>query len=303
MESRKNIKKKYMAVKKICIGAANFGMEYGLNKKSPLSKKDVKEIFEFLKKERNIYIDTAANYKNSETIIGKYSNEKFKIITKINKIPRKVNNLEKWLKNQINTSCRKLNVKKIYGLLIHDTKDLRNKKKAKKIYKVFDILKKSKIIEKIGLSIYNPNELDLYLKNYNFEIVQAPLNIFDRRMINSGWLKKMNKKGVQFFARSIFLQGLLIKDIDKLDKFFLPYRKKFQKFDIWTQKLNISKVEACIRFVNSVKEVDKVIIGINSKQQFVENYNFMKKPKLIVPNSLEIKSGKILNPKLWKKVN
>ena len=292
-----------MTFNKICIGSANFGMEYGLNKKSPLLKKDIKEIFEFLKKENTIYIDTAANYKNSEIIIGKYSTKKFKIITKIKKIPKGVKDLEKWLKNEIYISCKKLRVNKIYGLLVHDTQDLKNKKKAKKIYKTFDILKKSKIIEKIGLSIYNPNELDLYLKNYNFEIVQAPLNIFDRRIINSGWLKKINEKGIEFFARSIFLQGLLIKDINKIDKFFSPYKKKFEKFEIWTQKLNISKVEACIRFVNSYREVDKVIVGINNKMHFFENYKFLKKDKLIVPNSLEIKSGKILNPKLWKKVN
>ena len=292
-----------MTINKICIGSANFGMEYGLNKKSPLLKKDIKEIFEFLKKENTIYIDTAANYKNSEIIIGKYSTKKFKIITKIKKIPKGVKDLEKWLKNEIYISCKKLRVNKIYGLLVHDTQDLKNKKKAKKIYKTFDILKKSKIIEKIGLSIYNPNELDLYLKNYNFEIVQAPLNIFDRRIINSGWLKKINEKGIEFFARSIFLQGLLIKDINKIDKFFSPYKKKFEKFEIWTQKLNISKVEACIRFVNSYREVDKVIVGINNRMHFFENYKFLKKDKLIVPNSLEIKSGKILNPKLWKKVN
>ncbi len=292
-----------MTINKICIGSANFGMEYGLNKKSPLLKKDIKEIFEFLKKENTIYIDTAANYKNSEIIIGKYSTKKFKIITKIKKIPKGVKDLEKWLKNEIYISCKKLRVNKIYGLLVHDTQDLKNKKKAKKIYKTFDILKKSKIIEKIGLSIYDPNELDLYLKNYNFEIVQAPLNIFDRRIINSGWLKKINEKGIEFFARSIFLQGLLIKDINKIDKFFSPYKKKFEKFEIWTQKLNISKVEACIRFVNSYREVDKVIVGINNRMHFFENYKFLKKDKLIVPNSLEIKSGKILNPKLWKKVN
>ena len=292
-----------MTFNKICIGSANFGMEYGLDKKSPLLKKDIKEIFEFLKKENTIYIDTAANYKNSEIIIGKYSTKKFKIITKIKKIPKGVKDLEKWLKNEIYISCKKLRVNKIYGLLVHDTQDLKNKKKAKKIYKTFDILKKSKIIEKIGLSIYNPNELDLYLKNYNFEIVQAPLNIFDRRIINSGWLKKINEKGIEFFARSIFLQGLLIKDINKIDKFFSPYKKKFEKFEIWTQKLNISKVEACIRFVNSYREVDKVIVGINNRMHFFENYKFLKKDKLIVPNSLEIKSGKILNPKLWKKVN
>ena len=239
-----------MTINKICIGSANFGMEYGLNKKSPLLKKDIKEIFEFLKKENTIYIDTAANYKNSEIIIGKYSTKKFKIITKIKKIPKGVKDLEKWLKNEIYISCKKLRVNKIYGLLVHDTQDLKNKKKAKKIYKTFDILKKSKIIEKIGLSIYNPNELDLYLKNYNFEIVQAPLNIFDRRIINSGWLKKINEKGIEFFARSIFLQGLLIKDINKIDKFFSPYKKKFEKFEIWTQ--NVLKTFDSLK-INEIK--------------------------------------------------
>ena len=124
-----------MTFNKICIGSANFGMEYGLDKKSPLLKKDIKEIFEFLKKENTIYIDTAANYKNSEIIIGKYSTKKFKIITKIKKIPKGVKDLEKWLKNEIYISCKKLRVNKIYGLLVHDTQDLKNKKKLKKFIK------------------------------------------------------------------------------------------------------------------------------------------------------------------------
>ena len=290
-----------MAIKKICIGSANFGMKYGLNNKIPLSNKEIIEIFKFLKKEKKIYIDTAANYKNSESIIGKNFSRKFKIITKIKKIPKEIKDVDLWLKNEIKVSCKKLKVKKIYGLLIHDTKDLKNKTIAKKIYRTFDNLKKSKIVDKVGLSIYDPNELDLHLKDYNFEIIQAPLNVFDRRIVNSGWLDKINKMGIEFFARSIFLQGLLIKDINKLDKFFLPYLKKFKKFELWTKKLNISKIEACIRFVNSFKEVDKVIIGVNSKAQFLENYKLIKKPKIDVPTSIQIHSGKILDPRLWKK--
>ena len=61
------------------------------------------------------------------------------------------------------------------------------------------------------MSIYNPNELDLYLKNYNFEIVQAPLNIFDRRIINSGWLKKINEKGIEFFCEINFFTRFINK--------------------------------------------------------------------------------------------
>ena len=67
----------------------------------------------------------------------------------------------------------------------------------------------------------NPVELDKYFNYYNFEVVQFPLNIFDRRIIDSGWLDKLKKKGVELHARSIFLQGLLLLDKKDLPKKFL----------------------------------------------------------------------------------
>ena len=45
---------------------------------------------------------------------------------------------------------------------------------------------------------------------YNIDVVQIPYNILDKRVIYSGWYRKLKKIGIEVHARSIFLQGLLV---------------------------------------------------------------------------------------------
>ena len=112
--------------------------------------------------------------------------------------------------------------------------------------------------------------------------------------------KKLLKKNVEIFARSVFLKGLLLRDSNEVPKYFLKWNKKFIKFEEWLIKEKISKVEACIRFVNSIKGVKKIILGVNNLEHFRENLIFFKKNKLIIPKNLSINSGIILNPRKWK---
>ena len=283
----------------ICLGTANFGFDYGINKKK-IKNKDLKKIIDCAKKENIKFIDTAINYKNSEKNIGLINSYNLKIITKLPQIPKKIINVEKWIINKIKQSCNRLKTNSLYGVLIHDTGELKNKKISKKIYKAFDYLLKKKIVKKIGLSIYDPSELDTFFNKYNYQIIQAPINIFDRRIISSGWGKKLINRNVEIFARSVFLKGLLLRDADKVPKEFLKWHQKFIKFEKWVQKKNISKVEACIRSTKSINAVKKIILGISNLDQLKENINFLKKKKLLIPADLNIKSGKILNPKKWK---
>ena len=157
-----------------------------------------------------------------------------------------------------------------------------------------------KIVKKIGLSVYDPIELDLFFKEYNYQIIQIPINIFDRRLISSGWGKKLFKKDVEIFARSIFLKGLLLRDADKIPKEFSRWNKKFINFEKFVKKKKINKVEACIRFVKSFKEVKKIILGVNNAEQLKENMIFSNKNKILFPTNLNINSGKILDPRKWK---
>ena len=78
-------------------------------------------------------------------------------------------------------------------------------------YNVLQDLKKKNIIKKIGYSIYTTIELKKFYKKYKPDVIQAPYNVFDRRIKNTGWLKKLRKEKVEVLGRSIFLKGLLIR--------------------------------------------------------------------------------------------
>ena len=84
-----------------------------------------------------------------------------------------------------------------------------------------NLLKKLNITKNTGISLYSPEKLNYIQKDYKINIVQAPINIFDRRFLSPSVIKilKTNKLALQ--ARSIFLQGMLLKNIEK---------KNFQKF-------------------------------------------------------------------------
>ena len=58
--------------------------------------------------------------------------------------------------------------------------------------------------------------LSIILALYNFDIVQAPFNLIDRRLIETGWLEKLNMSNIEVHCRSCFLQGLLLMDREKL---------------------------------------------------------------------------------------
>ena len=156
--------------------------------------------------------------------------------------------------------------------------------------------------EKIGISIYEPDDLDKIIPNFELDIIQSPINIFDRRLINSFWADELKKKGVEIHARSIFLQGLLLIDPSKRPTYFKKWNKLFKVYDEWLYEKKISNLEVCIRFVLSQDSIDNVIIGIDSCEQLKEIIDIFssKLEKLIIPNELFSNDKFLLNPSCWK---
>ena len=67
---------------KIILGSANFDQIYGI-KKNLIKKKEIKKLLNLALKNKIKTIDTSPYYNQSEKIIGLLSNNKFKIISKI----------------------------------------------------------------------------------------------------------------------------------------------------------------------------------------------------------------------------
>ena len=158
-----------------------------------------------------------------------------------------------------------LNKKKIYGLLIHDYKQLKNNKR---LFQDLINLKK-KIINKIGVSIYSEKEFYELKKYYNkIDILQLPINIFDQRLIDSNFLKRIKRYNIEIHARSIFLKGILLKqNFNKLPKYFFKWKLDLIKLKNFNKANNLTRLESCLNFVSNIKEIDKIIIGVKSKSQ------------------------------------
>ncbi len=279
-----------MKKSKICIGTSNFAKKYGINN-NKFAKNELKNLFKFLGSKNILYLDCADGYKNFNKFASELKN--FKIIFKINfEKYRETKDIKKLIVRNLFISKSK----KFEAILIHNIRYTSLKKLTSFIIFLKEI-KKLKLTKKIGLSIYGLNELYKIEKtNLNVDIIQIPLNIFDKTFTNEKLIYKFKKKGTQFYARSIFLQGILLEDIDYLPKYFLKWKKLFKQWDDWHVKKNTNKLNSCINFIDNIKFIDKVIIGINHLNQLKEILSVKKSD---YPKKILSKNQKLIKPYLW----
>lgn len=285
---------------KLIIGSAQLGMNYGINKKKiPLNH--LNKIYVKCKKNRINIIDTAQNYGESEKRIGKSKLNRLKIITKI-KIPKKISNkkLTNFLKNYLKKTKLKLNVKQIHAILIHDISTLNNKNKDQ-ILEYFHELKKKKLIQYFGASVYSPKDVLNLLKFFKPDIIQFPLNILDQRFLDNGFLRKLKKKNILLASRSSFLQGFLIQEMNNYNNFklkkFYPAVKKIEK---WCIKKKISRFDACVHFVKKIKMIDYMVIGFDRVSHLDKIIKSFKKKQIKIPNKFRINNSNLIDPRKWK---
>ena len=286
---------------KLALGTAQFGLDYGLSNTSGQVKiPEVKSILEEAKKYNIDTLDTAIAYGNSESVLGEIGVDKFNVVTKLPPIPKDISDIDLWVNNQVKSSLKKMHIDGVSGLLLHKSSDLLEASKMQ----LFDSLCKLKddgIVNKIGVSIYNPDELDaIESHGIKIDIIQAPFNILDRRLESSGWLHKLNLAGIEVHTRSVFLQGLLLQKKEQRNPYFNKWNNYFKIFDEWVKDTRQTPLGASLNFSNSYKSINKVIVGVQNKTQLTEILaSISQGSQFSVPSELEIDDLMLINPSNW----
>jgi aryl-alcohol dehydrogenase-like predicted oxidoreductase len=282
-------------IKKIIYGMAKLNnQQYGYGSKIIKKQNNYSYFLNYLNSQKKINsIEISKRYKDSIKSSLKLKSKN--IHYKIDKIARNKSIIKKELIKEIDEYV-KLTKKKIDILYLHQNKlSIISNTRILKILKEIKVLKK---IKYIGVSIYSLKELNFALKSKIINVIQLPVNVADSYLYS----KIPSNSNKIFIARSIYMQGALINNLDAH-----PKKKKLQKCvktikDI-CKKNNIDYFETITSYPFNLKKISHVIISSIYKKNLEKIFNSIKnikeeKMNIIFHNSKRYKSWQ--NPKNWK---
>ena len=285
---------------RLALGTANFGLEYGVkNLCKRLADQEIVDIVECAKQGGIKTIDTAKAYGDSEQRLGLLKSLDMQIITKVG-VEFEQHYRKGSLVDAVYGSLRRLNTNRLGGLLLHRPDALLGLH-GEDIISELILLKNDNLVQKIGVSIYSPFILENLSKFIDFDIVQAPFNVFDQRIFTSGWAERLKEKGTEIHIRSVFLQGLLLMKPSELPDWF-----KDRWPIIFSNWFNFQSLVACnveeLTLGHALKQtwIDKIIVGIDNSHQLEGLLKIEKNFKTVPDPNFTVNDLELLEPSRWK---
>ena len=284
---------------KLALGTAQFGLAYGIaNTEGQVTAEAAVKILSRARLAGMDTIDTAIAYGESEQRLGEAGVKGWQIVSKLPALPDGCGDVQAWVATNVDESLERLKVPHLRGLLLHRPGQLLGTN-GRQLYQSLLQLKDTGKVEKIGISIYDPSELDDLCAQHVFDLVQAPFNVFDRRLATSGWLHRLHAQGVEIHVRSAFLQGLLLSAAAKSPAGFERWAVLWSSWRAWITGAGSNQLSAALGHVLSYPEISRVVVGVDSLGQLNEILACAESAKQRAPDTLATTDPDLLNPARW----
>jgi aryl-alcohol dehydrogenase-like predicted oxidoreductase len=285
---------------KLALGTVQFGQAYGVaNTSGQIAPQAVAAILQLAAGQGIDTLDTAIAYGDSEAALGASGVSSWKVITKLPALPPATRDVARWVHQQVEGSLGRLRVARLDGLLLHHPADLLGPHGAR-LCAALAALKSAGTIAAAGVSIYDPGELDALWPLWQPEIVQAPCSVLDRRLLQSGWLPRLQRHGRRVHLRSVFLQGLLLMSARQRPAFFARWQSLLDRWLAWCAGRGLSPLQAALGFVCALPGAERVIVGVDSAGQLREILEAAQRGAPAPPEDLWSEDRELLEPARWR---
>lgn len=290
----------------ITLGTVQFGMPYGLGvARDGIDEPSVHTILDEAWARGIRCLDTARGYGEAEARIGRWLRKhaptrrpfvvsKFPRLTAVESASA--------VEQALDLSRRDLGLERIDLYLAHRGADLLRPGVA-------DALRTAVAAGKIGAfgaSIYGPEEAAGLLEIQGLAALQLPLSLANTAAAESGLLGAAARRGVAVFARSVFLQGLLLSDPRTLDPFFSGACAALGRLEDLARKAGTTRAALAMAAVSALPAVASIVIGVDSAAQLVETLaahpNVLDRETLAAALSIgQTFPPEIADPRRWKR--
>ncbi len=167
---------------RLALGTAQFGQPYGIaNQAGQVSAAEAAAIIACARENGWDTLDTAITYGHSEQRLGEIGVREWRVVTKLPAVPESCRDVAAWVTTAVRESLARLGISKLHGLLLHRPEQL-TQPQGEALYGALLAVKCAGMTDGIGVSIYQPEELDALWPRFALDLVQAPFNVLDRRL-------------------------------------------------------------------------------------------------------------------------
>lgn len=248
----------------LALGTVQFGLDYGLtNSSGELSDDTIVSMLDLAKQHDITLFDTAADYGNSQSRLGKLSGKtaQHRYVTKFS-LP--VDDSTPTARALYRESMRELRSETLEGVLFHKLSDLDDVR----VQPAVEILAEARaegVVGHIGVSVYNRADLGKALSVFpQLDLVQLPANILDSELLNSSEIVELHQRGGKVHVRSVFLQGLLLSNLELLPPFFEKMKPALQELRRQAMMQGCKVIDLILGKMKNNPLVDAVVVGATS---------------------------------------
>lgn len=285
---------------KLALGTVQFGLAYGVaNATGQLSAADAAQTLAIARDAGIGMLDTAAAYGDAEAQLGDLGVDGFEIVTKLPAVPADVADVSAWTERTVRHSLMLLRQPRLYAVLLHRAGDALGARGAA-IGAVLRQLQDEGVVRGIGVSVYEPAELEPIAGMFPLQVVQAPFNPFDQRITRSGWAARIREAGGELHVRSVFLQGVLLQPAVKRHGGFRQWSAAFDAYDAWLAASGGDPVAACLAHALDEPAIDRVVVGVDGPRHLADIVRAASvRPALVEAASLATDDARLLHPSRW----
>ncbi|PJJ78988.1 aryl-alcohol dehydrogenase-like predicted oxidoreductase [Brevirhabdus pacifica] len=286
---------------KLALGGAQFGMAYGAtNTAGQPDPAVVAAILDRASAAGIDLIDTAPAYGSSEAVIGAQpAAQDFRVVTKTpagNALLEDPDGLETRLRH----SLAQLGRDRLEGLLFHNA-DVLLSPGGETLFTRAEALREAGLVARIGVSVYDAEQIRAVLARHAPQIVQLPMNVLDQRLIRSGVLDELAARGIELHVRSAFLQGVLLADPAALPGRFDDLRPHLTRWRHLVAEAGLTPAAAALGFLRSLPQVERIVVGVQDADQLDELIAAHDSPVPLPDfSALSLEDPQLVDPRHWR---
>jgi aryl-alcohol dehydrogenase-like predicted oxidoreductase len=251
-------------VSRLALGTAQFGLDYGIkNDTGKVPEIAVAKILQRARARDIDTLDTASAYGDSEAVLGRTmgSPSPFHVVSKLPSHPTG------HPREELRASLDRLGLQSLYGYLLHS---FQTWEQGPASLSELAACRGEGLVGKVGVSLYRPEEAERLMDaGAPLDLVQVPYSLLDRRFERI--FERLHGYGAEIHVRSVFLQGVLFLDGERLHPRFARVRQGIEMLHAFARELDVDVAALCLGFVAANRLVTRIVVGVDSLRDLEVN--------------------------------